>query len=93
MFTSEYVSFGCNTKEFIHGIRDCILKVLVCYIRAGVISFVNLICKSSGESGMFVFERKKALLIIRITQVKILAAYITVRKTNHEVHKFYFVLF
>ena len=42
---------------------------------------------------MFVFERKKALLIIRITQVKILAAYITVRKTNHEVHKFYFVLF
>ena len=37
MHESEYVGFWCDAQKFIHGIRDCILKVLVCHIRAGVI--------------------------------------------------------
>ena len=27
---SEYIGFGCVAQKFIHSIRDCILKVLIC---------------------------------------------------------------
>ena len=59
MHESEYVGFWSDAQKFIHGIRDCTLKVLVCHIRAGVISLVNRVCKSAGESGMLASERRK----------------------------------
>ena len=64
MHKSEYIGFGCVAQKFIHGIRDRILKVLICHIRAGIISLVDRICKSVGKPGMLASERRKSEIII-----------------------------
>ena len=58
---SEYIGFRCDAEKFIYGICDCILKALICHIRAGIIGLVNRVCKSVGEPGMLASELRKIL--------------------------------
>ena len=85
MHKSEYIDFGCVAQKFIHGIRDRILKVLICYIRAVIISLVGRICKSPGEPGMLASGRRKIFFHIIFTEW--LYKKLLLQATNIKSHK------